>query len=694
MTNYSIGGSSGTTGLSELAEPLAAGDKIPLVNVSDTTTPPAGSAGSDQAMTASVLGQAIRATVNAVLDYGADPTGGSDATTAIQLALLSFGTATGWLQGQGGAVDLGPGSFHISNTLIIPPGVKLRGVGQNATIITMSTTVAADVVQMEIYNSAAQAAILAATVGGAAPAQADLVNAFYSGVEDLGIHGNSFYTTIPAYSHGINCTTNPLLAQAPGDPAFDPSHHISNVYVQACTGDGVIIQGRSGIALDSVWALSNNGNGITPSFDTLITNCNTGFNGVVGVYSDHGATNGGPVKSYNNGCAPLWTTGQNWSPGNISMYAGTLYFCILAVTGSTTVPSSDGTHWVALVAAGGAWASGTDYTPGDAVTYSGGTYICILAVSGSTAPSSDATHWAAPTPAWVSGTSYSSGQAVTYSGQMYYCLAAISGSTAPSADPAHWVAVAAATSPQAWGYDFAWDSGASGQSWTALDSQEPSAGSFWLNGCTGISITGAGTTQNFNNQSGTGQNGSNPNNYAAVYASSISGCNVTVACSTLGSVAYALAVTSATRSNLMITTDGSEQGILAPGASLAGTAALVNGQVQSVLTGTQSVTSGVVALTFSSTLAVNAALGNHFRVTMTANMTVSAPSNPVDGQKVTFELIQDGTGSRTVTWNAAFDFGAVGAPTLTTTASKRDVVGFVYSGSLSKWLCAGSALGF
>jgi hypothetical protein len=79
---------------------------------------------------------------------------------------------------------------------------------------------------------------------------------------------------------------------------------------------------------------------------------------------------------------------------------------------------------------------------------------------------------------------------------------------------------------------------------------------------------------------------------------------------------------------------------------------------------------------------------------MTGNMTVSAPSNPVDGQKITFELIQDGTGSRTVTWNSAFDYGTAGAPTLTTTASKRDVIGFVYSGSLSKWLCAGSALGF
>jgi hypothetical protein len=528
------------------------------------------------------LGQSSGESVNAVTRFGADPTGGADSTTAIQMALLSFGTATGWLQGEGGIVDLGPGSFHISNTLIIPPGVILRGAGRNVTMITMATAVAADVIQMEIYNSASQAAILAATVGGSAPAQADLVNAFYSGVKSLGIHGNSYYTTIPSYSHGINVTTNPSTSQAGSDPAFDPSHVFDDVYVQACTGDGYFHSGRSACTLTNVWVEACRGNGATSSFDTLFANCNLGFNGVAGVYVDHGATNGASIKSYNNGCNPVWTSGQAWSAGNGAVYGGNLYFCISANSG-TTAPSSDGTHWVALVSADGAWVSGTSYAVGNVVTSGTGTYICTASVTGTTAPSSDASHWSAPTPAWVSGTAYTAGVCIAYAGTMYYCLASVTGSTVPSSDAAHWLPLNAATSPQVWGWDYAFDGLASGSAWTGLDSQEPSIGSYWLNGCAGCTISGIGATVNFDNP-GTGlQNTSNPNGYSAVYLNGINGCNIDIALSTFGGIAYGLYATGSSRSNITLATDGTEQGLLAPGASLAGTATLLNGAVQSVL---------------------------------------------------------------------------------------------------------------
>jgi hypothetical protein len=117
---------------------------------------------------------------------------------------------------------------------------------------------------------------------------------------------------------------------------------------------------------------------------------------------------------------------------------------------------------------------------------------------------------------------------------------------------------------------------------------------------------------------------------------------------------------------------------------------------QGPLIGT-SIISGVASPSVSGgSVATNAALGNHFRVTPThsAATTMSAPTNPADGQKITYEIVQDGTGSGTITWNAVFDFGTTGAPTLTTTANKRDVVGFVYSADLVKWLYTGSGLGF
>jgi hypothetical protein len=103
----------------------------------------------------------------------------------------------------------------------------------------------------------------------------------------------------------------------------------------------------------------------------------------------------------------------------------------------------------------------------------------------------------------------------------------------------------------------------------------------------------------------------------------------------------------------------------------------------------------VVSLTFASTVTVNAALGNDFRLTLTASTaTMGAPSNPVDGQAIRFQITQGTGGSFTVAWNSAYDFGTSGAPTLSTAAAAVDIVGFIYNASLSKWCCVGSALGF
>jgi hypothetical protein len=102
----------------------------------------------------------------------------------------------------------------------------------------------------------------------------------------------------------------------------------------------------------------------------------------------------------------------------------------------------------------------------------------------------------------------------------------------------------------------------------------------------------------------------------------------------------------------------------------------------------------VVALTFASSIAVNAASGNDFRVTLTASTgTVAAPSNPVDGQVIKFQITQGTGGSFTLAWNAAFNFGTAGAPTLSTAAGDVDIAGFVYNAALSEWCYLGSSLG-
>lgn len=93
-----------------------------------------------------------------------------------------------------------------------------------------------------------------------------------------------------------------------------------------------------------------------------------------------------------------------------------------------------------------------------------------------------------------------------------------------------------------------------------------------------------------------------------------------------------------------------------------------------------------VTLTDAATVATDASLGNHFRVTLGGNRTLGNPTNMVDGQRVIWELIQDATGSRTITLGSAFGLGTdITAVTLTTTASKRDFLGAVYNSTAAKW---------
>ena len=72
---------------------------------------------------------------------------------------------------------------------------------------------------------------------------------------------------------------------------------------------------------------------------------------------------------------------------------------------------------------------------------------------------------------------------------------------------------------------------------------------------------------------------------------------------------------------------------------------------------------------------------------MAGNRTLGSASSGTTGQFISLLVIQDGTGSRTLTWNAAYEFAADTAPTLTTTASKGDLFVFRYNGS--KWLEVG-----
>jgi len=95
-------------------------------------------------------------------------------------------------------------------------------------------------------------------------------------------------------------------------------------------------------------------------------------------------------------------------------------------------------------------------------------------------------------------------------------------------------------------------------------------------------------------------------------------------------------------------------------------------------------------LTDASTISWNALTQPVAKVTLGDNRTLGAASGGITGQFVSILIIQDGTGSRTVTFNGAYEFAADAAPTLTTTASKGDLFVFRYNGA--KWLEVGRNL--
>ena len=93
------------------------------------------------------------------------------------------------------------------------------------------------------------------------------------------------------------------------------------------------------------------------------------------------------------------------------------------------------------------------------------------------------------------------------------------------------------------------------------------------------------------------------------------------------------------------------------------------------------------ALTDQATVTWDASTEDVCKVTLAGNRTLAAPTNSTTGQFISILVIQDGTGSRTITWNAVYEFASDTAPTLTTTANLGDVFVFRYNGA--KWIEVG-----
>jgi hypothetical protein len=84
-----------------------------------------------------------------------------------------------------------------------------------------------------------------------------------------------------------------------------------------------------------------------------------------------------------------------------------------------------------------------------------------------------------------------------------------------------------------------------------------------------------------------------------------------------------------------------------------------------------------LALTDAATIAVDMSASWNFAVTLGDNRTLGTPTGLHEGQSGWIRVTQDGAGSRTLAYSAAWTFGIAGAPTLSTAAGKVDLIHYV-----------------
>ena len=127
----------------------------------------------------------------------------------------------------------------------------------------------------------------------------------------------------------------------------------------------------------------------------------------------------------------------------------------------------------------------------------------------------------------------------------------------------------------------------------------------------------------------------------------------------------------------------------------AATASQASAAVQATTVESGALAPAVVGLADAATIAVDASLGNDFRVTIAGNRTMANPANPSDGQQIIFQVTQGSGGSFTLTWGSAYEFSAeLPQPTLSTAGGQTDLLGFVYNAAKRTWLLAAFVNGF
>jgi len=170
-------------------------------------------------------------------------------------------------------------------------------------------------------------------------------------------------------------------------------------------------------------------------------------------------------------------------------------------------------------------------------------------------------------------------------------------------------------------------------------------------------------------------------NFATVSATSLNAGTLTV-----GGENVATSSTVATLSATMATSISNHLPLA--GGTLTGTVSGTDIYVSAVAIGVDSLlgkelhigkaaVADVVSLTDGASIAVSFNDGQNFAVQLAGNRTLESPTNCVAGQVGSIFIIQDGTGSRTLSYGANWKFAAGTAPTLSTAASAVDRVDYI-----------------
>ena len=91
----------------------------------------------------------------------------------------------------------------------------------------------------------------------------------------------------------------------------------------------------------------------------------------------------------------------------------------------------------------------------------------------------------------------------------------------------------------------------------------------------------------------------------------------------------------------------------------------------------QNAIADIVSLTDGTSVSISFQNGQNFSLTLAGNRTLESPNHAVPGQVGSIFIVQDGTGGRTLSYGANWEFPAASAPTLSTSVAAVDRLDYI-----------------